>query len=225
MSAEARAGWLRRADVDEERWVIVDVETGGLDPARDRLLAIAAVALRLDWPRRQIEIALGDSFEVVLRQEQPSSRENILLHGIGAGRQAGGVSPAAALAGFAAFAGRSPLLAFHAAFDRAVLRRQARASRLPQLPNPWLDIEPLCGVTHPEVGARSLDEWLDHFGIACAARHQAAADVLAAGELLLRIWPRAAAECRGWRDVRRLAGRRRWIPGRWGGGLGSPGAL
>lgn len=217
MSADFLVGWpsrLRRTEVDEARWVVLDVETSGLDAARDRLLAIAAVVLRVDWPRGDVAIALGDSFEVVLRQDQPSSRENILLHGIGAGRQASGVPPAAALEGFAAFAGRSPLLAFHAAFDQAVLRRQARESGVREPPNPWLDIEPLCGVTHPAARARSLDEWLDHFGVACAARHQAAADALAAGELLLRIWPRVAAECRGWRDVRRLAARRLWVPGR-----------
>lgn len=217
MSADWLAGWsarLRRAQVDESRWVVLDVETGGLDPARDRLLAIAAVALRVEWPRREIAMVLGDSFEVVLRQDQPSSHDNILLHGIGAGRQASGVPPTAALEGFAVFAGRSPLLAFHAAFDREVLRRQARESGVPQPPNPWLDIEPLCGVTHPAVRARSLDEWLGHFGIACAARHQAAADALATSELLLRIWPRVAAECRGWHDVRRLAASRPWVAGR-----------
>ena len=122
--------------------------------------------------------------------------------------------PSGALQGFAAFVGRSPLLAFHAAFDRAVLRRQAREIGVREPSNSWLDIEPLCGVTHPAVRARSLDEWLDHFGIVCAARHQAAADALATCELLLRIWPRVAAECRGWRDVLRLAARRRWVPGR-----------
>jgi DNA polymerase-3 subunit epsilon len=36
---------------------------------------------------------------------------------------------------------------------------------------------------------RALDDWLTHFGIPCAQRHQAAADVLATAELLLRLWP------------------------------------
>lgn len=208
-------GWLRalRRDppVDERRWVVLDVETSGLDPARDRLLAIAAIAMRVDWDRRRLAIDLADSFEVVLRQEQPSSRENILLHGIGIARQAAGSAPREALAAFSRFAGASPLLAFHAAFDRVLIERYTRGE-LGEVPsNAWLDIEHLCGVTHPRVPARSLDEWMQHFGIRCAARHQAAADTLAECELLLRIWPRIAAECRGWRDVRRLAGRHRWI--------------
>ncbi|WP_332815414.1 3'-5' exonuclease [Ramlibacter sp.] len=204
-------GWKRAQAVDESRWVVLDVEASGLDAARDSLLAIASVAVRVDWPSRSLAIDLGDSFEAVLRQEQPSSRDNILLHGIGVARQSGGLPAREALQAFAVHAGASPLLAFHAAFDHTLVQRHAKAALGAGLPQPWLDIEHLCGVTHPEVGARSLDEWMDHFGIRCAARHQAAADVLAESELLLRIWPRVAAECGCWRDVQRLAGRRRWI--------------
>ena len=201
-----------RARAEEvSRWVVVDVEASGLDPARDRLLAIAAIGLRVDWPAKRLSVVLGDSFEVVLRQEAPSTRENILLHGIGVQRQAAGVPAPEALAAFCAFAGDAPLLAFHAAFDEALIARWMRLARRAVPPNRWLDIEPLCAVTHPEVAARSFDEWLAHFGLRCAARHQAVADTLSACELLLRIWPKVAAECTGWRDVERLAGRRRWI--------------
>lgn len=207
----AWAPWWRRHPVDEARWLVVDVETSGLDAARDRLLAIAAVALRVDWPRRRLAIVVGDSFEVVLRHEAPSPRDNILLHGIGVQRQREGVPPRAALQAFAAFAGRSPLLAFHAAFDQALIGRHARAALGAGLPNRWLDIEQLCAITHPQVRARSLDEWLAHFGIACAARHQAAADTLAECELLLRVWPGIAAECANWRQVERFAAHHRWV--------------
>ena len=75
--------WKHSPGGDPGRWLVVDVETSGLDAARDRLLAIAAIAVRVDWPSGRLAIVLGDSFEVVLRQEAPSTRENILLHGIG----------------------------------------------------------------------------------------------------------------------------------------------
>lgn len=208
----ARWWQARRAPVEEGRWVVVDVETSGLDPARDRLLAIAAIGVRVDWAAGQATIELADSFEVVLRQEQPSSRENILLHGIGAGRQAAGVPAARALQAFATFAAHSPLLAFHAGFDQTLVRRHVQAVPGLQLPNPWLDIEHLCAVAFPQERARSLDEWLERFGISCLARHQAAADALAEAQLLLRAWPRLAGECRSWDDVRRLAARHRWLP-------------
>ena len=191
---------------------MVDVETSGLDPARDRLLAIAAIALRVRWAGKSLAVVVADSFEVVLQQDEPSPRANILLHGIGTQRQRAGMPAADALRAFADYAGRSPLLAFHAAFDAALIERHARGLLGRALANPWLDIEHLCSATHPKVPARSLDEWLAHFGLRCARRHEAAADALAECDLLLRIWPRVAAECASWRDVERLARRHRWLP-------------
>jgi DNA polymerase III subunit epsilon len=205
--------WLgrRQAAVDEARWVVLDVETSGLDPARDRLLAIAAVAMRVDWSRKHIAIVPGDSFEVVLRQEQASTAENILLHGIGTQRQRQGVPALEALRAFETYAGQSPLLAFHAAFDRALIERCSSSEFGAVVPHAWLDIEHLCAITHEHVRARSLDEWMAHFGVECTVRHQAAADTIAECEVLLRIWPRVVAECSSWRDVERLAARQRWI--------------
>lgn len=197
---------------DERRWVMLDVETSGLDPGRSELLAIAAIALRVDWAQGRLAIDLADSFEVVLRQANASSRDNILLHGIGVQKQREGLEPAVAMRSFAEFAATSPLLAFHAAFDRALISRFATAHLGSDLSNPWVDIEHLCAVTYPQVRARALDDWMAHFGIVCAVRHQAVSDALAQCEVLQRIWPGVAGECNCWNDVARLAARQRWIP-------------
>ncbi|MDP1742745.1 3'-5' exonuclease [Polaromonas sp.] len=211
------ADWFRRRlgklyDVNEARWVVLDVETTGLDPQRDQLLAIAAIAVQVDWPRKRLTVSLGDSFEVVLRQSSVgSSKDNILLHGIGLQRQREGVPPGDGLQAFARFVGNSPLLAFHAPFDQAMIGRHIKVHLGAELPNRWVDIEALCAVTHEKVKARALDEWLAHFDIVCSVRHQAAADTLAECELLLRIWPKIARQCSNWRDVEKLAARQRWI--------------
>ncbi|MFN3571044.1 MAG: hypothetical protein ACK4VX_12260, partial [Polaromonas sp.] len=126
-------------------------------------------------------------------------------------RQREGEPMADGLRAFAGFAGRSPLLAFHAPFDQAMIGRFVQAHLDAPLPNRWVDIEQLCAVTHEKVRARALDEWMAHFGIVCANRHQAAADTLAECELLLRIWPQMAGQCASWRDVEKLAAQQRWI--------------
>ncbi len=200
--------------VETPRWVVLDVESSGLDPSTDRLLAIAAIAVRTDGPRPRI--ALGDSFEVVLRHDAPvADKRNILLHGIGLGAQRRGVDPAPALTGFVHYIGASPLLAFHAPFDRAMLLRACDAAAVPRPANPWLDLEPLAAVLYPQAKARSLDEWMARLQIRCAVRHQAAADALATAELLLKLWPAALRETggsAGFAAVQKLAAQRKWLP-------------
>jgi DNA polymerase-3 subunit epsilon len=206
-------GWRADASVDPARWVVLDVESSGLDASADRLLAIAAIGVRVDGPHARI--ALGDSFEVVLRQDvSVADAPNILLHGIGVGAQRAGVAPSQALAEFERYIGASPLLAFHAAFDQALILRafDAQLGRVPA--NPWLDLEPLAAVLHPQMSARSLDEWMVALNVTCAARHQAAADTLATAELLLKLWPAVLRETRGangFAAVRDLAARRKWL--------------
>jgi DNA polymerase III subunit epsilon len=198
--------------IDERRWIVLDVETTGLDIHHDVLLAIAAVAVTFDdagTPR----IALSDSFEAVLHHASASTdKDNILIHGIGVGAQRAGPPPREVLAAFERWIGRSPLLAFHAHFDRTMIERAMKMAlhRVPN--NSWLDLEPVAATLHPGLGARALDDWLDHFGIACAVRHQAAADTLATAELLLRLWPAARRQhCATWSGLCALAQQQRWL--------------
>ena len=194
------------------RWIMLDVETSGLNVQSDRLLAIAAIAMQVDWQKGTLGVQLGDSFEVVLGQEEVSNKENILLHGIGAQQQREGLSPELAMQSFAAYVGNAPLLAFHAAFDQGMIHRYSRKYLGQNLPNPWVDIDHLCAVTFEGVDAHALDDWMAHFGIHCAVRHQAAADTLAECELLQFIWPKVRAQCTNWASMERLAKQHRWLP-------------
>lgn len=159
------------------RWVVVDLETSGLNPRRDRLLAIGAVALR------DARVVVGDSFEMLVRPRIASERQNILIHGIGAEAQLLAADAAVACERFGHYIGDCPLAAFHAPFDQMVMLRAMRESVGIRLSNPWLDIADLAPALLPGVGARSLDEWLGHFGIVSGRRHQASSDALATAAL------------------------------------------
>ena len=215
--------WLRAvsssrralAQPSPRRWVVLDVESSGLDPGRDCLLCVAALGVRTEGRRAVIDFS--DSFEVVLAQDdapQEPDRANILLHGIGVEAQSAGVSRQQAFHQFLVFLGRSPVIAFHADFDRQLIERAFRLEGMEPPPCPWLDLEPLAAVLVPEARARSLDEWLQALDVQCMERHQAASDTLATAELLLKLWPRLLKEVpgAGFREVLKLAAQRRWLP-------------
>lgn len=189
------------------RWVVVDCESSGLDPHRDRLLSIGAVAVR------EGRIDHADVFGAVLRQERASESPNILVHGIGAQQQLGGREPAPALREFAHYAARGPLVAFHAPFDETLLGRAMAASGIPWTPR-WLDVAQLAPAIFPD-RARSctaLDDWLAAFAIAHPARHDAMADAYATAQLLLVLL--AAAERQGLAtagDLFAAPRHRRWL--------------
>lgn len=196
------------------RWIVLDAESTGLDPRRDRLLSLAAVGVHLQAGRPHI--VLADSFEAVLQdggaaRPSPPERVNILLHGIGLGARAQGEPRAQALQRFAQWAGTAPRVGFHVDFDRLLLASAARQAGVAMPRAPWLDVAALAAAAHPEVRARALDEWLAHFGLPCAARHDAAADALATAELLQRLWPALQrAGVRDFRSARALSRAGRW---------------
>ncbi len=203
---------LKGKQPEARRWIVLDVETSGLNPHSDRLLAIAAVALDVSPDFERIAIVIGDSYEAVLKQDLPSSKDNILIHRIGAQAQADGRPPIEVLEEFRSWLGDCPLLAFHSAFDEAMLSRAYALAGLKPLQNEWLDIEPLAKITGVNPSLRALDDWLGYFGIECAVRHQAAADTFATAELLMRLWPYLKREASSWASLRSIARQASWIP-------------
>jgi len=189
------------------RWVVVDCESSGLDPERDRLLSIGAVAVR------EGRVAHADAFGAVLRQEQASEVPNILVHGIGAEAQLGGRDPASALEEFARFVAGAPLVAFHAAFDQALLGRAMAASSAGWKPR-WLDLAQLAPALYPQraKSCTSLDGWLAAFAIGHPARHDAMADAYATAQLLLILLAEAERQrLSSARELFAVARERRWL--------------
>lgn len=173
----------------EARWVVADVETSGLNVLSDRLIAIGAVAVA------QGAVQVADSFEVVLRQERVSSDANILVHRITHDQQQSGLEPAEALLRFWEFVGDSPLVGYHAEFDRIMLERAGRHFLGDRESSEWLDLAMLAPalvrggeLTNAQRQARSharpLDWWLAKFQIEVRKRHHAAADALGTAQLL-----------------------------------------
>ncbi|MFO1310494.1 MAG: 3'-5' exonuclease [Burkholderiales bacterium] len=200
---------LRGEDAFDPRVVVLDTETSGLDPQRDELLAIGAVAVDATG------IRVEDSFETVVRPSGHVSRDSVVVHGIGGESQRSAAAPRDALAAFAAYAGDAPIVAFHASFDRAVLERAFEQAGVTRPSSGWLDAAHLAATLFPEDhkrGTRALDDWLSRFAIGTLARHTAAGDAAATAELFLRLRALAAREGhRSHASLARFAQRHRWL--------------
>jgi DNA polymerase-3 subunit epsilon len=197
------------APLAELRWVVVDVETSGLDPFHDRLISIGAVEVVGG------RIPLTSGFEVLFRQPEASLPGNILVHGIGGNAQRSGVEPVTAMLSFLNYAGSAPLIAFHAAFDRVMIERAARAA-IGWVPgNVWLDLAMLAPALlerNEEELPRGLDAWTARLGIVNESRHNALADALATAQLLQAVLARARQSgATSLRDLIKLEKDRRWL--------------
>ena len=184
------AAGLREVSLRKQRWVVVDLETSGLNLNRDQVLSIGAMVIE------DGAINLGQSFErTLLRTHNPLS-PSLLLHGLGPSTIAAGSDPAQALLDFMTFVGDSPLLAFHAPFDQHMLTRALKDSLDYRLQHPFMDVAALAPMLCPQVELRDagLDHWIKHFNLQIEDRHNASADALATAELALILFNRANAQ-------------------------------
>jgi len=200
------------ADFGRARYVVVDVETTGLDLVRDRLIAIGACVVESG------RVTLAESFEIVLRQDRVSSKDNILIHGIGGEAQREGLEPVDALLRFLDFLGQAPLVAFHVTFDQTMIKKAVKAYLGFEFKHPWLDLAYVMPGLLPEYAHRyrALDDWSGHFRIHNFARNSALADALATAQLLLCALPLAANKhSSSYRDLQHLEKAQRWV--NWAG--------
>ncbi|MFV3404358.1 MULTISPECIES: 3'-5' exonuclease [Pseudomonas] len=171
----------------EQRWVVLDLETSGLNLNRDQVLSIGAVAIE------DGAIDLGRPFERTLHRPEQKTNPSVLIHGLGPSALAAGVEPAEALLDLMAFIGDSPVLAFHAPFDQRMLARALKDSLGLRLQHTFIDVAELAPLLNPDTVLREagLDDWIARFGLQVQARHHASADAQVTAELALILFSQA----------------------------------
>jgi DNA polymerase-3 subunit epsilon len=200
-----------KSDIDTQRFIVVDVESSGLNLSTDKLIAIGAVAVSAG------AVLLDQGFEVILQQCAPSTVDNILIHGIDGTAQTTGMEPTAALLAFLAYIGNAPLVAYHASFDRSMIDAATKTFLGMKINNPWIDLAYIAPALFPELAIRSkyqrsLDEWTADFAISNMNRHNAVADALATAQLLLVLLARAKHQTGGrLRDLIQTEKGQQWL--------------
>ena len=171
----------------QQRWVVVDLETSGLNMNRDQVLSIGAVVIE------DGAIDLSQQFERTLLRTDHKLSPAVLIHGLAPSEIAAGSEPVQALLDFMEFVGDSPLLAFHAPFDQHMLGRALKETLDYRLAHHFLDVAEMAPMLFPQANLRKagLDDWTQFFGLHAEERHHASADALVTAELALILFSHA----------------------------------
>jgi len=178
---------LSAASLRSQRWVVLDLETSGLNTNRDQVLSIGAVVIE------DGAIDFSQQFERTLYQRDHKLTSSVLIHGLGPSAIAAGCDPADALLDLMTFIGDSPVLAFHAPFDQRMLTRALKDHLGYRLQHVFLDVAELAPLLNPQITLREagLDDWTACFGLEAIERHNASADAMVTAELALILFSQA----------------------------------
>jgi DNA polymerase-3 subunit epsilon len=192
--------WTDETPVDQVRFILLDSETTGLDPRKDRLITIGAIAVIAG------EVLLEDTYEAMLKVEYNSSA--VTVHGVTREESLSGMDEPEVLEQFLGYLRDGIIVGHHinhdvetfnAGYERhwgfrmsnRSLDTMALALRL-EADGAFADQEPFRSF--------SLDELCDRFGVIPHDRHTAPGDAFMTAlvfQRLLRLATRAGRSTLG----------------------------
>lgn len=181
------ATWMDDSPIESVRFVVLDLETTGLNPSTDAIVTIGAVAVLSG------EILLGDSYSALLKVARNTSA--VMVHGVTRDQSLRGLDEATALEGLLDYLQDGVIVGHHIGHDVTALSAAARRHWGVQLPNRSLDTMDLAlhlerdGAFAGQSPIRrfTLDALGDRFGIVPHDRHTAAGDAFITAQVFLRL--------------------------------------
>ena len=160
------------------RYVVVATETTGSGSRRDRLRAIGAAGVT------RMQLDLADCFAAELRQRRTVAEADLPLRGSGGQAQVADVEPALGMLDFLEYLGRAPLVAFEVESVRRDVERAVKSALGVPFRHPWIDLAALLSTLYPKDPCATLRAWLERFGLAAGAWHDALGNAFATAQLL-----------------------------------------
>lgn len=165
-------------------FVAIDLETTGLDPDRDAMVALAAVPF-IGGARTVGLVTLVDP-------GRPIPPESTAIHGVTDAMVAGAPAPGGVLDALVARCNGRVVVGHAVDFDLAVLTRALGVHGRPPLAAVALDTRRLAAALFSAWADFTLEAVAARLDVRIVARHTAEGDAVAAGEVLLAL----VAECR-----------------------------
>jgi DNA polymerase-3 subunit epsilon len=173
--------------LDSVRFVVLDIETTGLDVKQDQLLSVGAVAVQGG------AIQVEDRFECLVHQEYLPRPETISIHGIVPRPDSGSLEEKQALKALIQYLGPAVLVGHHLSFDLLLINTLLRDWLGDVLYNRHLDTERLARRIAPPnayaggIGRYGLDVLCEEYGIRPHDQHTAAGDAYLTALLFLKL--------------------------------------
>ncbi len=178
---EPPEGPLRARPLREILYTAFDLETTGLSPKEDRILAIGAVHLLGD------RVLKEEVFEALVNPGRPIPKESTRIHGLRDEDVQDKPFVAKVLPQFHRFQEETVLLAHNGAFDLAFLKEEGERLGL-EFPGFFLDTLLLGQFLFPE-GRVGLEALCERLGVPVLGRHTALGDALMTAEVFRRMLP------------------------------------
>jgi DNA polymerase-3 subunit epsilon len=172
---------------DAVRFVVLDSETTGLDPRKDRLITIGAVSVVAG------EILLDDVFDALIEVQYNSAA--VTVHGVTRQESRGGMTEPEALERFLAYLGDGVIVGHHIGHDVATLNAGYERHWGFSLKNHSLDTMDLtlnlekdgAFAGRDSISDFSLDGLCNLFGVIPHDRHTASGDAFMTAQVFLRL--------------------------------------
>ncbi|HPL53171.1 MAG TPA: PolC-type DNA polymerase III [Bacillota bacterium] len=161
----------------DDEYVVFDIETTGLSPARDSITEIGAVKMRNG--------KLVDRFSELINPGIPIPENITRLTGITNGMVKGKDTIKVVLPKFLEFVKDSPIIAHNASFDCGFIIAKARELGL-AFKNTIIDTLQLSRILLPELNRHKLNLVCEYLGISLENHHRADDDAEAAAEIMLK---------------------------------------
>lgn len=170
------------SETNQNRYVVFDCETTGLDYKNDRILSIGAVAV-IDN-----QIKVDDSFSMFLKQDV-FKPETVPIHGILKEGQEEKYVEAEAVIRFLEYIQNSTLVGHYAGFDIEMINQALKRLDLGKLKNQYMDTDIMYQkLKHfPSDEHTTLDELCDVFKIKKSDRHTASGDAFITALIFLKL--------------------------------------
>lgn len=163
-----------------ERYVVIDVETNGLQPQKDQIIELAALQV--------VDGQVEAEFQQLIRIDGKLPESIIRLTGLTDEElQAQGQPLSKALPRFLAFIGKGLLVSHNAAFDQQFLLSACRSQGLPLFHNRMQDTLALSRRKVPNVPNYRLETLAAHFSIPITRSHRALPDCYTTQALLTKL--------------------------------------